>query len=173
MNLAEAFVIAVVGFGSALLGASTAYFGSLQLSQRALATKRHGVMKALLAELMINTLRAVAVTLGRQTLGSYSSHVWDQAKLDLANFISHDSFIALVQSYSLLDLARGASGALEKSSSPEPAKVVRLWYEVTRTAYNRLLVDDGVSDDTESWQQMESFDVAIAEARKDLAVSLN
>ena len=169
-NGVELWVVLAAAFGSALLGAVVGFGGSLYLTVRANKARRNGVVRALLAELVQNSLTAVVVVGGKEKLRKYSTSVWDEAKFEIAQFASRPLFAGLMGVYGGAEVAHKASELIE-SGDDSYGKVVQGWYDSIRAAYNTLLDEPGLGTITNGWSRMESFEAALVELQQFLKES--
>ena len=167
----EAWTIAGVGFGSALLGAGFGFLGSLFLDRRAARDRQRGVIKALLGELLNNTNRAIGAVSLRQFPSPYFTTVWETGMFEIARFTNRHQFAGLIGSYGIIDLANRHSKILTARDEPNSAKIVRAWYEATRRPFNMIISAQRFRDATSEWRLMEPFETEVARAQSTLSDS--
>ena len=156
--------ITAIGFGSALLGAMLGFAGSLYHSSQEQSKREKGVVRALLGELFENTSLAIMATTGHESLKSFSTSVWTDAKLQIAQLTSSALFGTLLGTYSTRWVAETALEQL-KAGDRDAVKTMELWYESAQTAHNMLLAEFEGST-TEGWNEMPDFEAGLRELRQ-------
>ncbi|MGB6837778.1 MAG: hypothetical protein WBF66_08750 [Dehalococcoidia bacterium] len=104
--MSEALITAIVGFGSALLGAVAGHMGALQIDSRRESRRRRATIKGLVQEI---TLNAEAVHVGIADLQQQlplSDEFWREVRLVAAVYLDDDTYDAVVTGYSMLPRAR-------------------------------------------------------------------
>lgn len=157
----EAWAIASVGFGSAVLGAVAGFLGTQYQTFRANAARKNGVLTALAGELVENSNAALIASLGNpEPIPSYSSAVWRDGKFEVAHFVSKEVFTLLLGIYSNIRLIEDASGKLRDGHKSQ-VETIRMWYETIRNAQGRLL-DEAKVPGLRGWNKMEPFHAEMA-----------
>ena len=154
---------AAVGFGSALLGAMLGFAGSVYRTNQEQAKREQGVVRALLGELVDNTTFALMATTGHKKLGSISTSVWNDAKLQIAQVTSRKMFGTLVGVYSSTRLMESAREELE-ARNPNAIEALGLWYSAARQSHNMLLQEFPRA--TAGWNEMAPFHAALDELKE-------
>ena len=146
---------AAVGFGSALLGAMLGFAGTVYRTNQEQSRREKGVIRALLGELLENTTVATQATTGLEALGSFSTAVWSDAKLQIAQLTSGALFGVLLGSYSTIWVAEDSMKRL-KAGDVDAVLTMELWYRSAQDAY-RLLLAEFHGPTTEGWKDMPDF----------------
>lgn len=98
----EALTIAIVGSGSALLGAVAGFFGAWFIEGRRAKETKRGMVRALLGELRRNGTLIFGRMASGVAIPQLSSHTWESAQFELSGFLGRTTLDKLVSVYALL-----------------------------------------------------------------------
>ena len=137
---------AVIGFGSAVLGAVAGFLGAIYIEKQRLQRTRVGMVKAMLGELRANAAGAVRVLYagpGNRSM-LYSSETWMAANFELAQFIPDNTYEELLFIYQLLPDIERLSDTPQLGWSEDTVDLgvkssLKQWIERIKRTMNDLL----------------------------------
>ncbi len=112
----DSLVLAIVAFGSAIVGSLVGFVGSRHLAIRDERTRQIGVIRALLGELGTNSSGIVQAVVAGRMVGTLSSAVWDDEKIDIVLGVNRSAFSLLITLYNQMPTIRELAA---NGSNPE------------------------------------------------------
>jgi hypothetical protein len=132
----ELAITAIVGLGSALVGAAAGFLGALHIDTRRTRCTRTGVVRALIGELRRNGAAVVLVLYGGRAATEYSSDTWQAANFELAQFLTEALYQDILVLYITLPAIKRLSNV--GSSAKEQRRLLESWLERAKKAISEL-----------------------------------
>ena len=160
----EVWIVIGMGFGSALLGALAGFGGSLFISERSTRERRKGVIRAIMGELLTNSVHTVMAAYPIDQSSQFSSAVWDDGKFEIAQAVTPQTFGRLLGIYSGMWVARYAAEHLAEGDESQ-MKTLETFYESVRLAFNDML-SGARQGEVDSWKEIQAFGPELAELER-------